>query len=77
MNDAGNGLRPLSTDMLKTLLRLVHRGTLPCPFQKSTLMSMGLNEAADHGTMLCGLEEGAVRAVLVCVIAERIGTPRT
>ena len=75
MMDAGNGLRSISTDMLKSLLRRVHRGDLPCPFQKSTLMSMGLNEAADHGSVLCGLDERAVRAVLVCVLAERIRPP--
>ena len=75
MIDAGRGLKDLSTDLLKTLLRLIHRKQLPCPFQKSTLMSMGLNEAADHGAVLCGLEEQAVRAILVCVLAERSGRP--
>ena len=34
MIDAGRGLKDLSTDTLKTLLRLVHTGKLPCPFQK-------------------------------------------
>ena len=75
MIDAGRGLKDLSTDTLKTLLRLVHTGKLPCPFQKSTLMSMGLNDAADHGGVLCSLDERAVRAVLVCVLAERIRRP--
>ena len=71
MNEAGSGLTAVSTPMLKDLLRLVHRRTLPCPFQRSTLMSMGLNRLADHGELLFGLDERAVRAILVCVLAER------
>ena len=73
MNDAGAGLTVLSTDKLKKVFRLVHRGELPCPFQQSTLMSMGLNQVAEEGTLLCGLEERAVRAILTAVLAERIG----
>ena len=71
MNDAGLGLTALSTDHLQKLLRMVHRGELECPFSRSILMSMGFNRVAEEGTALIGLNEKAVRAVLVSVLAER------
>lgn len=65
------GLTELDTDQLTDLLRKVHHGTLPCPFSRATLLSMGLNVLAERGDLLFGLEARAVRAVLTAVIAER------
>ena len=71
MNDAGIGLSRVQTDALKNLLKHIHRRTITCPFERSTLLLMGLNEIAEEGPILCGLEEKAVRALLVSVLAER------
>ena len=71
MNDAGLGLTAIGTDHLEKLLRLVHRRELPCPFKRATLLGMGLNRIAEDGAVLVGLDEKAVRAVLISVLAER------
>ena len=71
MNDAGLGLTALRTDHLEQLLRMVHRKELVCPITRATLMGMGLNRIAEDGTVLIGLDEKAVRAVLISVLAER------
>ena len=72
MQDAGAGLTAIPTEDLKTLYRALHRGDLPYPLTKSTLMSMGLNRIAENATHLRGLDERALRSVLVCVLAERV-----
>ena len=71
MNDAGLGLTALSTDHLEKILRLVHRQELNCPFSRASLLGMGLNRVAEDGPVLIGLDEKAVRAVLISVLAER------
>jgi len=72
MQDAGAGLTAVPTSDLKALYKALHRGDVPCPLNKSTLMSMGLNRIAENGSLLSGLDERALRSILVCVIAERI-----
>lgn len=66
-----HGLTGISTDDLRLLLRQVHRGVLPCPFDKRVLMTMGLTHVADEADLLVGQDERAVRALLVEVLAER------
>ncbi len=65
------GLTALSTDELRLLLRVVHQGQLPCPIDRIGLASTGLLRIGDHLGVLRGVDEAGVRAVLVCVLAER------
>jgi hypothetical protein len=67
----GKGLTKLTSDHLRTLYRHVYRGTLSCPFQRKDLLSMGLNPQAEEGEVLFDLDEKAVRAVILSVLAER------
>lgn len=67
----GEGLRHVPTKELEALLRAIHRGRLSPPLTKVALFSMGLNACADAAGPLVGLDEDAVRAILVCVLAER------
>ena len=65
-------LTDIPTDELKKLLRHVHRGELPCPITADTLACVGLQFRGEPIlAALRGLEEPGVRAVLVCVLAER------
>ncbi|GAB5546459.1 MAG: hypothetical protein RLO52_17515 [Sandaracinaceae bacterium] len=65
------GLTHLSVQDLKNLLARVHDGSLPCPFTIKELTDAGLAYLQDRVDFLAGLDERAVRAVLVAVIAER------
>jgi hypothetical protein len=69
--DSGQGLTGVTTEELVDLLRLIHRGQLPCPIKASELMAMGLNKVAYQAALLVGLDRQAATAVLVAVIAER------
>jgi hypothetical protein len=71
MIEAGIGLTELPTSDLTKLFRAIHRGLVPFPLRTSTFMTMGMNRMATSGSILCGLDERAARAVLTCVIAER------
>ncbi len=76
MLGSGRGLTPVATSDLKTALRSLHRGDLDCPVNIERLTRVGLQHAASELLeSLRGLEEPAVRAVLVAVLAER--APRT
>ena len=69
----GKGLTELSIDELQKLLRHVHRGELVCPVDIHRLTVVGFQyKAAELTSALRGLDEPAVRAVLVCVLAERM-----
>jgi hypothetical protein len=71
--DAASGLTDVPTEDLKRTLRAVHRGELPCPITADTLACVGLqNRSAHLLSTLRDLDERAVRAVLVAVIAERL-----
>lgn len=65
------GLTRLTDEHLRTLYKQVYRGGLSCPFQRRDLLNLGLNPQAEEGDMLFGLEEPAVRAVILAVLAER------
>jgi len=73
MLGAGKALTAVKTDDLKALLRAVHRGELTCPVTAKALAEVGLLRLGDELDFLRGLDEPAVRAVLVAVIAERVG----
>ncbi|MEM6996368.1 MAG: hypothetical protein AAF721_38025 [Myxococcota bacterium] len=66
------GLTAVIDERLRTLLRGLHRETLPCPLTIAGLTSHGLQDVA--GPVLNhmrGLPHEAVRAVVVAVLAER------
>lgn len=68
----GVGLAEVSTDALRTVLRALHRSDLDVPVTIAGLTRHGLQEQA--GPLLenlRGLDAAGVRAVLVCVLAER------
>ena len=66
-----NGLVAVSEAHLTHLLRVVHRGELPCPISRQGLAGVGLLHVGDDLGHLRGLDQDAVRAVLVAVLAER------
>ena len=73
MRKPGQGLTQLPTDQLKTLLKRLHRGELQCPIDAQSIASAGFQHRhAELMDALRGLDEPGVRAVLVCVLAERM-----
>ena len=67
------GLTGLTTEELQKLLRHLHRGELVCPVDIHRLTVVGFQYKADIlASAFRGLDEAGVRAVLVCVLAERI-----
>ena len=72
MIDAGAGLTGVDTQALLTLLRAVHRGDVHGPLGVEDLARVGLQYTAEELLAhLRGLEDAALRAILVAVIAER------
>ena len=70
--EPGRGLLDLDTAALKKLLRHLHRGELECPIDAKRIACVGFQyRQAELMNSLRGLDEPAVRAVLVCVLAER------
>ena len=71
------GLTSLTTNHLKRLLKYVHEGSLGLPLTAHSIAAAGF-QFRHHELMsaLRGLDEAAIRAVLVCVIAERMQTER-
>lgn len=67
----GSGLTRLALEELEELLRALHRGQLRFPLRMSDLIGTGMPHIAEKAEILQGLDERALRAVLVCVIAER------
>jgi len=67
----GVGLSELELVDLERLLSRLHAGTLSCPVGPKELHLAGLSYLVDRVGFLSGLDERAVRAVLVAVIAER------
>jgi hypothetical protein len=68
----GRGLLDLSTDALKRLLGHLHRGELVCPVDAQKIAGVGFQyKSAELMSALRDLDEAGVRAVLVCVLAER------
>ena len=66
------GLTSLTLEQLKKLLQLLHNGTLELPLTSHSIACAGFQfRHTELMNTLRGLDEAAVRAVLVCVIAER------
>ncbi len=65
------GLTRLGLDELEELLRALHRGTLRFPLRHSDMIGSGLPHIVEKTDVLQGLDERALRVLLVCVIAER------
>jgi len=69
----GEGLTSLKTDELKKLLSLLHRKELGLPFTAHSVACAGFQYR--QGELMAAfrdLDEAGVRAVLVCVLAERL-----
>ena len=68
----GRGLADVPTESLKHLLRRVHGNVLKTPLDVSELACVGLQEQTNDllGT-LRGLDQNAIRAVVVVALAER------
>ncbi|MEC7752281.1 MAG: hypothetical protein VX405_12340 [Myxococcota bacterium] len=67
------GFVGLRLEQLKALLAAVHSGQLPCPLSPDALACQGFQDVSEQIlASLRGLEQNAVRAVLVAVIAERL-----
>ena len=67
------GLTGIATRDLKTLLRMVHRGEIVCPVSIVDLARIGLQDPSEFILgHLRGLDEAGTRAVLTCVLAERV-----
>lgn len=66
------GLVTVSSDDLRTLLRVVFHHGVECPLTPAGLAAVGL-QSASHLLLghLRGLEAAAVHAVVVAVLAER------
>jgi len=73
MLDAAAGLTDVSTRDIKKLLSLVHRQELTFPLSIQELTRVGLQHIADRLLPeLRGLDELAVRALAMCIVAERL-----
>lgn len=70
------GLVRVPTEVLVHVLRLVHRGELPCPITPVGVVTHRLQDVADDLDLLRGLDRRAVTAVLVAVISERRAVTR-
>jgi hypothetical protein len=71
------GLTSLTTEQLKKLLKYLHDGSLELPLTAHSIATVGFQFRHQELTgAMRGLDEAGVRAVLVCVIAERIKAAR-
>jgi hypothetical protein len=68
----GQGLVPVEDNALKVLLRSLYRGDLTTPLDLPGLTRVGLQYCASELLHhLRGLDDVAIRAVVVAVLAER------
>lgn len=71
------GLTGVSTDDLRRALTLLHRGDLDTPVSPWGLARVGLQACQEPLLQhLRGLDAAAVRAVLTCVLGERVVAER-
>ncbi|MEZ4327053.1 MAG: hypothetical protein R3B40_17675 [Polyangiales bacterium] len=68
---AAIGLTLVPDEDLEALIRLAYQGQIPFPLERRRLMELGLNRVADHASVIVGLDERALRAVVSAVLAER------
>lgn len=68
----GHGLTNVPTQDLKKALKVVHSGELQTPLSLPELTRCGLQHVADELMgELRGCDAAGIRAVLICVLAER------
>src|SRR5262249_36785570 len=65
------GLHRLSSDELKRLLRALHRGALPSPVTRSSLIEKGFGNSEGHLSSVVGRDVESAKAMLAAVLAER------
>ena len=65
------GLTKVSNEELERLLRIVHRGAVPFPVSRASLVLCAFGHLEAELDLLVGLDQAGARAVLVAVIAER------
>ena len=71
------GLTELTTDELKRLLQLVYRDQVEFPLNAQRIACIGFQyKHLALMNALRGLDRNATRAVLVCVLAERMETQK-
>ena len=71
------GLTLLTTEQLKKLLKYLHDGSMETPLTAHSIACVGFQfRQAELMSALRGLDEAGIRAVLVCVLAERIQAER-
>ena len=71
------GLTSLTTEQLKKLLKYLHDGSLQTPLTAHIIACVGFQfRHAELMSALRGLDEAGIRAVLVCVLAERLKAER-
>jgi hypothetical protein len=66
-----HGLSRVSVDDLTRLLRIVHRGVVPFPITRASLVLCAFGHLEGELDLLVGLDQRGARALLVGVIAER------
>ena len=72
------GLTTLKTAALEKLLRHIYRKELACPLTSEGLARVGLQYCQESLLgALRSLDDKAITAVLICVIAERRARPAT
>lgn len=67
------GLHRLATPELKRLLRALHRGVLPSPISRSSLIEKAFGHIEGHLDLIVGRDVASAKAVIIAVLAEREG----
>ena len=69
----GEGLTSLKTAELKKLLGILHKGQFDLPISAHSIACAGFQyKHAELMSAFRGVDEAGIRAVLVCVLAERL-----
>jgi hypothetical protein len=69
--NAAFGLHRLPEPELKRLLRALHRGALPSPITRSSLIEKAFGHIEGHLDLIVGRDVAAAKALVVAVLAER------
>jgi hypothetical protein len=71
MSQSEYGLHRVSNAELTRLLRALHRGALPSPISRSSLIEKAFGHVEAHLDLLIGRDIAAAKAVLLAVLGER------
>lgn len=69
------GLHRLPNTELERLLRALHRGALPSPITRSSLIEKAFGHIEGHLDLVVGRDVAAAKALVIAVLAERANTP--